>query len=140
MAHFGLMFSLIFILRPLPKCVFRPTAMYLFEYLGVDSTCALMLHYACLTPLPCSWQSQGTQLSSAAHTPVLPLVSSMAFSYRGWHQSTQCISSSRLFGVLSSGTVPWLSLCCVVWTCSKSTGYHLVIIFHLCTLCRGLCM
>lgn len=54
------MFSLIFIILPLPKCVFRPTAMYLFEYLGVDSTCALMLHYACLTQLPCSWQSQGT--------------------------------------------------------------------------------
>ena len=34
--------------------------MYLFEYLGVDSTCALILHYACLTQLPYSWQSQGT--------------------------------------------------------------------------------
>lgn len=59
-AHFGLTFSLIFIILPLPKCVFRPTAMYLFEYLGVDSTRALMLPYACLTQLPYSWQIQGT--------------------------------------------------------------------------------
>lgn len=34
--------------------------MYLFEYLGVDSTRALMLAYACLTQLPYSWQIQGT--------------------------------------------------------------------------------
>lgn len=59
-AHFGLMFSLIFIILPLHKCVFRPTDVYLFEYLGVDSTCALMLHCACLIQLPYSWQIRGT--------------------------------------------------------------------------------
>lgn len=59
-AHVGLMFSLIFIILALPRCVFRPTDVYLFGYLGVDSTRALMLHSVCLLQLSYSWQIQGS--------------------------------------------------------------------------------
>lgn len=152
-----------FVLRPYPYIVTQcgpfwshvltyfyhssPAQMCIQTYSHVSFWIFGSRQHTCPNASLCVSNTTAMQLAESGYPcfPLQPIFrcsieSSIAFSYRGWHQSPQCISSSRLFGVLSSGTVPWLSLCCVVWTCSKSTGYHLVIIFHLCTLCRGLCM